>query len=495
MSVAFRLVAGDRSLIMTRRMRPSLLTTLFVSAIVAGVFVGCGSDEANDDVNGSPSPTCEGFGCSESGPCTGLECAQVKCENGTSTTLSGVVRDPAGKVPIFNAIVYVPNEAVLPLLEGAACDRCDAKVSGKPIAITQTDTSGAFTLTNVPATANVPLVIQIGKWRRQITIANVPRCEVTPVDVGQTRLPRNKGEGDIPRIALATGAADPLQCLLKKIGIDDTEFGSAGSPARIHLYRGGGHDDEVASSKLVDGPSFASAETLWGTTAELSKYDVVLLACEGIENDTADHKPTASKQALYDYAKAGGRLFTTHYHHTFFSTSPDAAPKGIAIWADPEKVPPVTTPKPPATTPVFGEIVGTFPKALAMKEWLTKQNALQDGKLPMVDARHNVDDVNAGGLNWISVPNANLGNAPAVQYLSFNAPVGAADDQVCGRVVFSNLHVGAGTEGALSDDPSKPYPSSCQTHDLSPQQKALEFMLFDLSSCVQKDDAVVTRVK
>lgn len=464
--------------------------------MLAGAFVGCGSDSTNNDVNSSPSPTCQGFGCSDGGgPCTGLECDQVTCEGGKSTTLTGIVLDPAGKVPIFNAVVYVPNDPVAPLTEGAACDRCDAKVSGKPIAITQTDTSGAFTLTNVPATANVPVVIQIGKWRRQIRISNVPRCEVTAVDAGQTRLPRNKQEGDIPKIALATGAADPLQCLLKKIGLDDTEFGPAGSPARIHLYKGGGFNDKVASSKLADGTPFASAETLWKSTAELSKYDVVLLSCEGIENDTAQHKPNASKQALYDYAKAGGRLFTTHYHHTFFSSSPDPAPKGVAVWADPEKVPPVATPKPPATTPVFGEIVGTFPKALAMKEWLTKQNALQDGKLPMVDARHNVDAVNASGLNWISVPNANLQSAPAVQYLSFNAPVGAADDQVCGRVVFSNLHVGAGSEGALTDDPSKPYPTSCQTKDLSPQQKALEFMLFDLSSCVQKDDAAVTSVK
>jgi hypothetical protein len=488
--------------------RPVILACSLLTIAAFTVAPGCGSesDDPGGASGGASGGPCTGFACNDGGGSSGpppgcrsdIDCRRVVCTaTGVTTNLTGVVLDPAGRVPVFNAIVYVPSGPVPALAAGVDCNRCNAQITD-PIAVATTDTSGAFTLRDVPIMDGLPLVIQIGKWRRQVKIATrAAECADTAVDAALTRLPRSQSEGDIPRIAVATGAADPLQCLLKKVGLEDSEFGVAGSPARVHLYAGAGFTDDkgshVASSALAGGARFALAETLWGTKEELSKYDVVLLACEGNEHDTALHKPPAAKQALYDYAKLGGRVFTTHFHHVFFSTSPDPAPKGVATWTD--KLGPVKAPNPPSTTSVDAEIVGTFPKAVAMKDWLGKQGALTNGKLPMFDARHNVDAVSAGGLNWIQTPNMNAAhlNQPAIQYMTFNAPIGASEDQICGRVVFSNLHVGAGTEagGSLKDDPALPFPTSCQTRELSPQQKALEFMLFDLSSCIQKDDAPV----
>jgi hypothetical protein len=484
-------------------------STFAALALVAGAAPGCGSDSNEGSSSGSSGdsgPQCVGFGCSNEGGkigCIGLECKQVTCDPGVTTTLSGTVLDPAGKVPIYNAIVYVPNAAVAPITPGVTgCDRCDAQVSGSPVVITQTDVEGKFKLENVPVAPNLPVVIQIGKWRRQIKVATVNQCANTDLSAGETRLPKNRTEGDIPKIALATGAADPLQCLLRKMGLDDAEFGAPGSESRVHLYAGGGYDSggaKLAQNKFAasvsGGADFGNAETLWGSVAELKKYDLVLLSCEGTENDTTQHKPEAAKTAVYTYASEGGRVFASHYHHTFFSAAnAPAAPadtQKVASWAIPEKQPPAQGN--PATTAVNSDIVGTFPKAVAMKDWLEKQGALSGGKLPIFDARHNVNAVNVDGLNWIEAVNPNEGGSKAVQYMTFNTPVGAAEDKVCGRVVFSNLHVGAGEQSGVSDDPTSAaaFPDGCKTVDLSAQQKALEFMLFDLSSCVQKDDAPV----
>ena len=141
-------------------------------------------------------------------------------------------------MPIYNAIVYVPNEPVAPLTDGAVtCDRCDAKVSGNPVVIAHTDTSGQFTLANVPATDNLPLVVQIGKWRRQLVVPHVEACATAALDGAQTRLPRNRTEGDMPRVAIATGGADPFECLLLKVGIDPAEITAPAGGGRVSYYR------------------------------------------------------------------------------------------------------------------------------------------------------------------------------------------------------------------------------------------------------------------
>jgi hypothetical protein len=484
------------------------LATFTLAVLSAPLMSACGSDEENSSSSSSGgssgSSGCVGFGCTDgstTGPkpgCVGLECDIPNCEGSfTKTTLSGVVKDPAGKVPIFNAIVYVPQTEPEGIPTGATCDRCDAKVSGSPVVIANTNVKGEFKLEGVPVPAGgkLQLVVQIGKWRRIVTIDAPAKCADTPVNTGDGagvfRLPKNRTEGNIPRIAIATGAADPIQCMFRKIGLEDGEFGVKGSESRVHLYEGAGFDT-TKPTKNVGATAMTNAEALWGSAEELKAYDIVVLGCEGTENDTAQHKPATAKTALYDYAKAGGRVFTSHYHHTFFSTTTAPADtQGTGTWRTqvPETQPPAVGN--PATTAVNASFpANPFPKAQAMKDWLQAQNALNpDGTVPIYDARHNIDSVTEGkALAWLNVANPNAGGANAVQYMSFNAPVGAPEDQICGRVVFSDLHVGGGpgTQDVATD--AVAFPAGCVSTELSQQQKALEFMLFDLSSCVQKDD-------
>jgi len=150
-----------------------------------------------------------------------------------------------------------------------------------------------------------------------------------------------------------------------------------------------------------------------------------------------------------------------------------------------------------------------FPEGVALGAWLGVVKALDmNGMLDIFSARHNADVLPPAGppgtpsQPWIvldkSVTNMPMGVAAAggAEYFSFDTPIGATAQ--CGRVVYSDLHVSGGAgvtpPGAtfMPDYGANPptqldygvAPSGCAMHLLTPQEKALEFMIFDLSSCL-----------
>ncbi|HEY8076538.1 MAG TPA: hypothetical protein VIF62_20580, partial [Labilithrix sp.] len=183
----------------------------------------------------------------------------------------------------------------------------------------------------------------------------------------------------------------------------------------------------------------------------------------------------------------------SHWHRFWFSTAANTQgvpnePAGMApspfesfaTWSD-QDAPGDQMTDPGAT----GIVDDSFPKGAAMKQWLVNVGgSTTPGQLPIRESKENVVSPvdKAKATQWITMTNpfSSPPNSVAVEYLSFNTPIPAPDDQKCGRVVYSDLHVSAG-------DQHKPWPGGCVTTDLSPQEKALEFMLFDLSSCIQSD--------
>ena len=444
------------------------------SAGSAGTFGGGGSISIGGFGGSGQSGTCVNLQCQQDN-CTRGACTQTTpCPNGAKTTVSGVVTDPAGKTPLYNVVVYVPNEPLAELPTGASCDTCASPYSGRPIAAALTDSAGRFSIEHVPIGDNIPLVIQIGKWRRAVTVPSVAACANTPVGAALTHLPRNRSEGNIPKIAIANGGSDALNCLLRKIGVDDSEFTLQTGVGRVNQYAG-----LNAPTTLADGTALTGTSMLWGNATGMKSYDIMLMSCEGNDNSGAGAASLAMRQAVKDFADAGGRVFGSHWHNSWVFDGPAPWPT-VAKHASGAHG---------FTTDITVPIVTSFPKGKAFAEWMVNVGGSATfGELVIHGAEHSVDSTNAGAQSWIAGTDSQNGK-PMVQYFSFNTPVEVAPEQQCGRVVMSDLHVSASTAAGMPSDSGKqPFPGGCVTTDLTPQELALEFMLFDLSYCVSPDD-------
>lgn len=478
---------------------------LILGAVATGALVwvmpGCGSGDqpcgaGGTFCNGDPDAGDEGIVGDETDPflggdssadaappCTGIACNVVNCNNGNHTSISGTVYDPAGRNPLYNVYVYVPNADLAAIPTGPVCTSCQAPATGSPIVGVQTDPQGHFQLDDVPVGTNVPLVMQLGKWRKVIKIPQVNQCANNPVgnriadpkNPGYkietlTRLPKKQAEGDpmdnIPKIAMSGGSCDSLECLVRKIGVADTEF--TNTNGRVHLFAG--HGGGTASY------STDAYTTLWPNAKELAKYDIVMNSCECGPDDRL-----GSQAQIKAYVDGGGRFFGTHYHYNWFAQPgpPGTEWQGTAQWLAGGSTFP--------SAPWY--IDTSFPKGAAFDKWVQNitskaidPNAVPPppGQITLTYSNNDVANVVKPTTRWIyygDKTGPNYGTA----YLSFNAPVKAAVDKQCGRAVFSDLHVSSGSGGL--------FPGECTNNGdiLTQQEAALEYLFFDLSSCVGDD--------
>jgi hypothetical protein len=430
----------------------------------------------------------------------GGELADPNCSAGVHTTVSGVVYDPSFQDPLYNITVFIPKSPTLPALpKGASCLSCDALY---PPFFTSavTDATGHFTISNVPPGANVPLVVQTGKWRKEYMLSNVTKCVDNPQPDKTLRMPKNAimGDGDLPDIAISTGASDSLECLLLRIGVDADEWvGGTSGQGHIHIFHGTGATTAPAAPE--------SYQALWDSTADLLKNDLTLLSCESAETANVTD---ANRESLFEYANMGGRVFASHFHYSWFNVGPFAA-FNLATWYTGKQILDDTTffPGDVYTTLLSGQ---SFPEGVALSSWLGTVKAYDaNGMLDIYSTRHNADLLPPTGpattpsQPWILLDKSvtlmvpmGVPAAGGAQYFSVDTPIGAA--QQCGRTVYSDLHVSGGAgvlqPGNVDFTPDYPgfmngpdvgtVPSGCAMHPLTPQEKALEFMIFDLSSCL-----------
>jgi hypothetical protein len=471
-----------------------------------GQIASCGPCDSDEVCQGTPSTCIPNL-------CTNLCQDRATCSPGQQTSITGTVYAPNGTEPLYNALVYVPNLANLANLPtisaGPTCERCEDEDLGEPLVAAVTGPDGRFTLRDVPAEVEFPLVVKMGKWRRVTMVPAVDACSSNVLAADDARLPRHMNDAapgleqhvNIPKFALTTGRVDAIECVMRKVGIADSEFTAPTGNGRIHLYRGMGSGNPAypgAGTSRTNGIVTGTADTALFSGNTLNNYDVAIFDCEGKEIG----RNTTRENTLRSFANAGGRVFASHYSYTYLNEKdPGQATNSdnnrfadTATWGGSQST------EANAHNPTTGIIDLSHDKGQAFDSWLGDVNALHptygDGYISIIDPRGYVRAVNAstterfvytdadhlvpGYSGQGAQPNGDINVQSAVQQYSFNTPVGAPADEACGRVLYSAFHV-AGTN---LDTSNSVFPEHCNNSALTPQEKILEFMIFDLSACV-----------
>ncbi len=452
----------------------------------------CGGDFEEDAGSVAPPGFVDDGGLSllqgEAGAaCTGLGCDVAPCGGSpASTTITGTVYDPAGNNPLYNVTVYVPttvNGSLPAFTTGVSEDQC----SGATVtAVTSTTTAadGTFTLTGVPSTvANIPIVVQSGKWRRELILTHVTSCAAntvttssckagTPAGECVLRLPGSGTDGydwntaawgyaDMPQLAISTGSADPLECLLLEVGISTTEFGSPGGNPSGHVDM---YYDPYSPGTFLDphynGSSsvYYAGDSLWNSPTNLALYDAVLLPCNGNGNDKyeAGKSPYAN---IINYTDVGGRAFLTHFSYVWLEYPSETwFGHSSPYVAGPDNWSTVATWLPDTYGP-FGGTIDTqdplpatvdtsFPKGSAFSTWLGVVNAtVTAGELYLHQARQDLYALGPNSQDWM-VANDSSGSVPSAEqaynpHFTFNTPYLNPPATQYGRVVYSDFHASA----------------------------------------------------
>ena len=415
------------------------------------------------------------------------------CPAGVTTTVSGVVYAPNGTDPLPNVFVYVPSAPLELFPAGVACVADGTPPAGSPITQTVTAVDGSFQLQNVPEGTNVPLVVQIGKWRRQVTVPTVTACTNTAFS---TRLPKNHGEGDIPMIAMVTGRTDQMECALRDIGLEDAEFTDPGGNGRINLYLS---DQNPGAQISAQTPSESS---LMGNPATLNQYDIVLVASAGAVAGAnpppyppGDHeppfyadqpqlpaRPQDQLQNFANYVNAGGRAFLTHLQSVYIEGNPYLP--AFARWSDGSQWADGQDYLDPAINTSFDE-------GAQFAEWLPLTNSgFVYGQMMVNQDFPEVVSVTSPTQSWYSLTsklqNGNTGTG--VQQFVAHTPVGASN--ACGRVVYDDF--------LMEVPPYQHYPTNvtfpneCVPRFQQPQEYALEWNLFELTKPVGGSASTLT---
>jgi len=448
-----------------------------------------------------------------------------------STTISGTVYMPNGTDVLPNVLVYVTTGTATVPASGAKCPGTEAEGcitastilpvvvgSGTGVyAYTYTAVDGTFTLSDVPENTNYTLVIQSGKWVSEFSedvgstaitgiVLEMPSSHNAGFVNPQPTSTLTAAQGNIPLIAIATGNADAVECVLRKtnygLGLSDCEFtddngnvpsGCSGATGgRIHFYQG----DKAAGAVITSSTPLETA-LMGGTSATpLGSYDLLMLPCQGVTST----ETAANINNLIAYTSAGGRVAATHYSDIWLDTGDTYGGAGFSGAA--------TYTASTSPTAGSGSTLGTngngygigslntdFTAGSTLSSWLYESgysangtlgtaNSGIEGEVEISTLRIQVESVIPPTQTWLTLDQetgSSYTGTPIMQ-MSFNTPVGADETAQYGRVMFNDYHV-----ENVSNVTGKDFPTECPTlsgESQVAQEKMLEYALFDLTNAV-----------
>jgi hypothetical protein len=188
----------------------------------------------------------------------------------------------------------------------------------------------------------------------------------------------------------------------------------------------------------------------------LNQYDVLMLPCQG----SATNEQAQEQANFIGFANAGGRVYASHYSYDWMYKNPPF--DTVVNWAANAGQYPDGT----------ATVDTSFTAGQTLSQWLQLVGAsTTPGQMAINTLRHDLNGVNPPTQSWLTL---NTTGNPVMQFV-FDTPIGAQNQ--CGRVLFNEYHVENG-----SSSPSQNFPAECNSGAMTPQEKLLEYMLFELTA-------------
>jgi len=428
---------------------------ILISAFVFGACTGEAFSPGEDGgVDQSIWPNIEGGG----GP------VRPSCP-GQHSVLQGTVFAPNGTDPVPGASVFIPSKIPELFSHTVKCEVCGQMGGKQNTYETTSGWNGGWSLPGVcPGTYN--LVFQNGRFRRLVKIT-VPAKQTIKVPRDKTRLPRRNKEFNIhdaiPRIAVATGDYDKMECVLRKMGLQDGSY---------DLYDG--------AKVLKTSPKKPAFSTLVTNLNKMKTFNIIFINCTDNTYETS-LKNSQVLSNLDQYVRSGGRLYVTDWSYDWVEAISAFAPfidfEPGASGASPE-------PRNAAALGANGLKVYADIKDNLMAKWMGLfSGAIQNGKALiqhfLVDwvIMHSVHKDTKTWIDGVIKSKNGSINARRPLTVTFNF-------KNCGKILFSSYHTeGRDDEFKTYPAKGKPFPQYCGP-TFSPQDRILEYLIFDIANCL-----------